>query len=1042
MTTANPVEDLYELTPVQHGMLFHDQFAPGSGLYIVQFVCTIEGALKPASFEQAWLRVAEVHPILRTAFHWRDLEKPLQVVARQARVPFATFDWREAGTPLQQFLAEDRARGFDLEQAPLMRCALCRTGEERWEFVWTFHHLLLDGWSTSLVLRDVLTAYEYLCRGVEPKLEPAGNFSAYLDWLQRQDAERAKAFWSEALAGASVPMPLPLNGAASGEASTVSATVRENLSIDVTARLKTLARQHQLTLNHFVQGAWALMLNRYSGADDIVFGATVSGRPAALNGVERIAGMFINTLPVRARIDPEMPLISWLREIGAYQREMQEFESTSLVDVQKWTGLPRLFDSIVVFENYPVEGSLADAGLSIRIGNLRSAEKTNFPLTLVAEPGASLGLKLDYDPALYSSESASRLLRHTATLLTNMAANPEARAIDVPMLTGDELRQITVDWNQAEPCDVPACAYHELFERQAALAPEAVALRCKGRAMTYGELDRKANQLAHSLIARGVKAGDRIGIRMPRSFDMVTGLLAVLKTGSAYVPLDSSYPEERLRYMIADAGIDVVLESAHATGMPESNPGVKTHPGDLVYMIYTSGSTGRPKGVMISHGGLVNYVTWAGGYYFRDHRGGAPVQSPFGFDLTVTSLLVPLATGRAVDLLSEEDSVQALGDALESPGGYGLLKLTPAHVEILNRTVSPAAASRAAGALVIGGEALWAETLEFWRQNAPRARLINEYGPTEITVASTIYEVPAGPLTSRSIPIGYPIANTRHYVLDRYLRPVPVGAAGELFIGGAGVAHGYFNRPELTAEKFVPDSFTGTPGARLYRTGDLARYRHDGVLEYLGRVDHQVKVRGFRIEPGEIETALLAHPGIREALAVTTDGPQADKQLIAYVVPEAGANLEWEQLRAFLSTHLPPYMIPSLIVPLEAFPLTANGKVDRGALPGAGTMAISRQYAPPEGPLEQILEEIFTEVLAVDRIGRHGHFFELGGHSLLATQLVSRIADAMQLQVPLRRVFESPTPALLAASFIADPQAAAAIAALAEIDAELAGARS
>jgi amino acid adenylation domain-containing protein len=1055
MIPTDLIEDVYELSPVQHGMLFHDQFAPGSGVYVVQFGCTFEGSLDYTAFEQAWDSVIERHPVLRSSYHWHSLDKPLQVVNRQARMKVEVHDWRNpAGEDqrarLDDALRRDRDRGFDLAEAPLMRCALFRVGDERHEFVWSFHHLLLDGWSVSLVLTEFLTVYEHLHRGMKPPAARARPFSDYIAWLQQQDMADAAAWWKRTLAGCSTPTPLPQGNAGAPRSPAASPVPEERLALsaDITARLQAIAKRHQITVNNLVQGAWALLLSRHSGEQDVVFGSTVSGRPADLPGVESVVGMMINTLPMRVRTDWNAPLVSWLKSLRQQQVELQQYEHSPLVEIHGWSDLPRnraLFESIVVFENYPIENSLQDAQLSLRVRNVRSAEKTNFPITLVAVPGPELTLKLAYDHDRFDTSDARRMLGHLQMLLGSMAAAPDdAQVRDLEMLTPSEVHQLVTEWNRTETNDGAGCCLPELFEAQVDRTPGAEAVRDADRVLTFAELDSRANRLAQYLHARNIGPGSLVGVFMRRSVDVLVAVLGTLKAGAAYVPLEPSYPAERLEFVVQDSNVRLVLTEAalaarvrgtvdcleldsewHAVEqMPASRPAGVLRPNDLAYMIYTSGSTGRPKGVMVPHSGFVNYLTWALREYRVGEGSGAPVQSPLAFDLTITSLFCPLLAGRCVYLLPEQDGVEALTNLLEQTGGFSLMKVTPAHLEMLSHTVSESAAARSAQAFVIGGEALWAETLAFWRKHAPHTRLINEYGPTETVVGCSIYELPAGPFEGRAIPIGRPIANTRLYVLDRQMRLAPAGAVGELYIGGAGVAYGYLNRPDLTAEKFVPDPFTGDPGARLYRSGDLARFRQDGVLEYLGRIDHQVKIRGFRIEPGEIESALLRHPAVREALVITDKDLPSEKQLVAYVVMHAGAELNVSDMRRFLEESLPPYMVPSIYVPLDNFPLTSNGKVDRAALPSPDghRPSLERVYTPPSTPLEEVLAEIWSEVLGVDAPGVQDSFFELGGHSLLATQVVSRISDTLQVDIPLRRFFEAPAIAGLAAVIQQDPE--------------------
>jgi amino acid adenylation domain-containing protein len=600
------------------------------------------------------------------------------------------------------------------------------------------------------------------------------------------------------------------------------------------------------------------------------------------------------------------------------------------------------------------------------------------------------------------------------------------------LLSQQERRQLLVEWTNTEAPYPRELCFHQLFEAQAARTPQAVAVVHGDQELTYTELNRRANQLAHYLSNRGIGPDTVVGICMHRSIEMLVGLLGILKAGGAYLPLDPSYPPERLSFMIEDAAVSLVLtqerlrttlpdhnaqlicldsESSRISTENENTPVNVATPLDLVYIIYTSGSTGRPKGVMITHAGLGNYLSWCTQAYAVGEGSGSLVHSPLGFDLTVTSLLAPLVCGQRVTLLSEEEGIDGLSKALTDRWDYSLLKITPSHVEGLSYSLAPESAAGATRALIIGGEALFGETLEFWRREAPGTRLINEYGPTETVVGCCVYEVPASEAAFGPVPIGRPIANTQLYILDDHMQVVPIGVPAELYIGGAGVARGYLKRPELTAEKFLPHPFAKEPGARLYKTGDLARYLSDGTIEFLGRIDHQVKIRGHRIELGEIETSLAQHTGVRECVVIARDGSDRTKDLVAYVVPEPDAPPSVEELQRFLRAKLPEYMVPAAFVTLEALPLTSNGKVDRRALPAPELSRpdLREVYVAPRDPLEEQLVKACEKVLARKPVGIRDNFFALGGDSLLAVRLFAQIENRFGKKLPLATLFKSPT---------------------------------
>ena len=603
-------------------------------------------------------------------------------------------------------------------------------------------------------------------------------------------------------------------------------------------------------------------------------------------------------------------------------------------------------------------------------------------------------------------------------------------------LTESERRRVLYEWNDTR-VEFPALCAHQLFEQQVEKDPDSVAVVFNEQRLTYRELNQRANQIAHYLRGLGVGPDSLVGVCLQRSPEMVAGLLGVWKAGGAYVPLDPSYPKERLAFMVSDAAVQVLLTEkrcehlfspAHSRTVrldsdwpliareSQSNPDSGATPSDLAYVMYTSGSTGTPKGAMILQSGLVNYLTWAIKTYGVKPGGSVPVHSSISFDLTVTSLYTPLLAGARVELLAEDAAAQSLLAALQRQKGRSLVKITPAHLELLSQQLTPDEVADMTNVFVIGGENLLAEKLRMWREFAPATRLINEYGPTETVVGCCVYEVQADDPRNGSVPIGRPIDNTQLYVLDSDLQPIPVGETGELYIGGAGVARGYWNRPELTEERFLPDPFSGKPGARLYKSGDLARYRADGILECLGRADNQVKVRGYRIELGEIEAALASHTGVQSCAVLAREDEPGNRQLVGYVSPAKNQSLVPEELRTFLEQRLPAYMVPAHFVLLGSLPLTPNGKVDRKALPAPSyeSIAVTTTAFAPRTGTEKALAAIWAELLKVDSIGVNDSFFDLGGHSLLAFKALSRIRDVFAVDLPVQDFFENPTIAEIA----------------------------
>ena len=1038
MKAKQAVESVYSLSPMQKGILFHSVYEADPAMYFQQHCYTLHGELDVPVFRRAWQKVIERHAILRTAFVWEGLDEPLQVVGKKVNLPFEYHDWRDVPAEEQQVRLEtlfqsDRARGFDLARAPLMRLCFIHLADQSYKFVWSFHHVLLDGWSLPLIFKDLFVCYDAFSRGRQMDLEPSRPFQDYITWLEQQDLLSAENFWRKSLQGFTEPTPLGVERKSEQPLDSAQRYAEQEtaMSADVVTALQKTARRHQLTMNTLMQGAWALLLSKYSGVEEVLFGSVVSGRPADLQGVENIVGLFVNTIPARVRLQPDASLVSCLERLQLNQIEARQYDYCSLTEVQGWSdvgrGLP-LFETILAFENFPIQRSQEESSGEIKIQGGSIFGPTNYPLCLAIDPGPELPMALSYDRHRVDDATVTRLLGHFRTLLEKIAENPECRVSELTLLTEVEEQQLLVEWNNTQAPYADRKGAHELFEEQADHAPESVAVVWKDQSLSYGELNKRANQVAQYLQRLGVGPGNVVALGIQRSPEMVIGLLGVLKAGAAYLPLDLAAPPQRLGYVLEDAGASVVLthqphmdlffnydvtsicldlEWEIITRLGVDKPVSEVTADDLAYVIYTSGSTGQPKGVMVTHRGLVNYVTWSRSAYEVERGQGSVVHSPLCFDLTVTSLLTPLASGRPVLLIPEERDIEALASALQRESDLSLVKLTPVHLDVLSQNLSGKAVGSRVGALVIGGEALRSEHLSFWREHVPGTRLINEYGPTETVVGSCVYEV-NGELVSRDVPIGRPIANTRLYVLDAQMQPVPVGVTGEIYIAGDGLARGYLNRPELTAEKFLPDPFGE---GRLYRTGDVGRHQEDGNLEYLGRVDHQLKIRGYRIEPGEIEAVLERHAEVRQAVVVAaTRSEGVDKRLVAYVVGETGARVEVERLREYLEERLPDYMVPGLIVEKEELPLTSNGKVDRRALADWDQTKVEDRgdYEGPQTEVESKIAEIWEDVLGVERIGLHDNFFELGGDSILAIQIVSRASQA-GLQLTPKDIFERRT---------------------------------
>jgi amino acid adenylation domain-containing protein/non-ribosomal peptide synthase protein (TIGR01720 family) len=1053
-------KDLYPLSPIQRGMLFHSLLEPASGVYVEQLSLTLCGDLDAAAFEGAWHQAAQRHATLRTAFVWENLSEPLQLVRRDAKPPCLRDDWRgltaeEQRGRLADYLSADRARGFTLSEAPLTRLRLIRLADETWQLVWSFHHLLLDGWSLPIVLEEVLAFYKAAREGRELRLDSGRPYRDYVEWLGGQDLPEAEAFWRGYLKGFHAPTPLVVDNATRREAAADGGLAEEHarLSPPKAAELQAFARRQRLTLNTLLQGAWALVLSRYSGEPEVVFGATVSGRSAELAGAELMVGPFINTVPVRVRTPPDAPASDWLRELQEQQAGLRSYEYTPLVEIQGWSEVPRglpLFESIFVFENYPVDASLRSLRGSPRIDAVDFFEQTNYPLTLIVVPGVELLLKVMYDSRRFDAAAVSRMLSHFETLLAGIVADPARPIAELPLLSAAESARLLKAFNDTRR-EYPREEFiHELFEARAAAAPEAVALVYEGELLSYAELNARANQLAHHLRRQGVGPESLVGVLMERSVELVVALLGVLKAGGAYVPLDPAYPRERLAYMLEDSRVEVLLTQERLAdallptsarvirldaewdviaGANAENPARSVTAENLAYVIYTSGSTGRPKGTGNTHGAILNRLLWMQEVYVMTPDDRVLQKTPYGFDVSVWEFFWPLMTGARLVVArpgGHQDSAYMAN--LIAAQGVTTLHFVPSMLQLFLEEPG-LEKCRGLRRVVCSGEALPYELQQRFFARMPWAALHNLYGPTEAAVDVTFWECrPGGDL--RAVPIGRPVANTQIYLLDARLLPVPEGVPGELYIGGVQLARGYHGRPGLTAEKFIPDPFSDEPGARLYRTGDLARYLPGGAIEFLGRTDYQVKVRGLRIEPGEIEAVLAEQPEVRDAVVLARGESGGEKRLVAYVARAQGQAVSQDDLRRRLRERLPEYMVPAAFVVLDELPLTPNGKVDRKALPEpeAARAESAQELVTARTPLEATLADIWKDVLGVEEVGVDDNFFDLGGHSLKAMQVVTRLRSILGVSLPLKDLMSAPTIAesarLLEARGVAGEEAA------------------
>ncbi|MEV0604832.1 amino acid adenylation domain-containing protein [Polymorphospora rubra] len=1018
--------EVLPVTPLQEGFYFHALLdGAGTDAYVVQLVVDLTGPVDADGLRRAAQSVLDRHAPLRAAFRTGPHGELVQAVVAGVELPWRTVDLSEfdADARRDRFAAEvdaERARPFDLGRAPLLRALLVRHEPGRHRLVLQFPHIVADGWSVSVLLRDLLAGYGPAAAAL-PAVTP---YRTYLGWLEQQDRDAARTAWAAALSGVDEPTrlvpvpprPLPAR----------NTELRVTLPTAATAALTTRAREHGLTLGAVLQGAWGLLLGQLTGRHDVVFGTTVSGRAADVDGIADMVGLFINTLPVRLRWRPDRSLLDVLAGLHAEQSDLLDHQHLGLAELHRLTGLDELFDTLVVLENYPEQDGLRDPSGTIAVAGLDYRDAGHYPLALIALPGDRLDLRFKYDLARIGTDRVERIAARLTRLLAQIAADPHRLCGRIDPLTDAERDGALALLAGPHRADGPATLL-DAVEAQVARTPDAPAVVAGDETVTYRQLDERAGALATRLVAAGAGPERIVGVAVPRSVDLVVGLLGVLKAGAAYLPLDVDQPADRLAHLLADAGVRTVVTAPAAPAalpagldlLPVDGPaapgpvGVRPRPDQPAYLLYTSGSTGRPKGVVVPHAAITNQLTWVQDRFRLTADDRVLHQLSATFDPAALEIFWPLTAGaaivptrpdrtgdpahltevihrhRATTLVTVSSVLTAFADALAVSG-------TAASVASLTRVLA-------------GGDALPAATTARWRE-LTGVPVHNVYGPTETAIQVTCHPADTGP-HGPTVPIGRPVANTRLYVLDGGLRPTPPGVPGELYVAGSQLARGYHRRPGLTADRFVADPY-GPAGERMYRTGDLVRYGDDGVLEYLGRTDRQVKVRGHRIEPGEVEAHLTGRPGIAAAAAAVRPGPGGATRLVGYVVPRPGADVDPDALRADLAATLPGPLVPAVVVVVDALPRTAGGKLDLAALPDPLPDRAASRVPATDG--ERLFCDIFAAVLDLPVVGADDDFFALGGDSIRSIAVSSR-AHARDLPVSPRDVFTLRTPAELAA---------------------------
>ncbi|PZO15511.1 MAG: non-ribosomal peptide synthetase [Leptolyngbya foveolarum] len=1069
-TQPLPSTDIPGLTASQSQIFFLQQLQPESPTYNIAISLDFQGPLEVEALRQSLQNIVDRHPALRSHVVLQD-GHPTLVSEPTIELPWTHIDlqhWDRARQDAEvQRLRAFVQQAFTLTQGPLFRMMLCQFSQNHHQLLFTIHHLIFDGSSAKIFFQELTDQYQAcvtsrsaasLSTQRSPgRLQGADLPKAYLQpeitsprWRQKLD------YWQQQLAGTLPILQLPADYPRPATQTFRGARESFKLPLTLVNSLNNLARQERATLFMVLLAAFKAWLYRYTGQTDLLVGSALAQRTAT---ERQPIGCSINTLVFRTHPASHVRFRDFLHQVRhvaleAYSHGEIPFQRlVETLQPERDPSYSPIVQVMVDLQQLPTQLDWPD--LSVDLAEVETGT-AKFDLTLsMIETEEGIQGHWEYNTDLFSRATICRMMTHFQRLLSGVAAAPMETLAALPLLSAHERQQLLVDWNQTA-VPIPQQPFHRLFEAQVDRTPEAIALRYETQSLTYHNLNQRANQLAHKLQGVGVKNDQLVGVCLPRSPALLISLLAILKAGGAYVPLDPSYPRERLDFMIQDSQVEVLLsqsttrlqlelgqnntadhalqhvieldtEATAIAEQPATNLVAAVTLNQLAYIIYTSGSTGKPKGVMIEQRGLLNYLIWCQQAYPLTAGQGSLVHSSVSFDMTITGLFSPLLTGQTVELLSEADGLEALAmrlrDQSNSQSAYSLIKITPAQLELLSHQLSPTEIADRTHAFIIGGENLSAKTVNIWRNRASQTQLINEYGPTETVVGCCVYTIQSDDLRSGSVPIGRPIINTQMYILDDQHQPVPVGVVGELYIGGAGVAKGYFNRPELTTERFINNPFAANQKAetitsRLYKTGDLARYRPDGVIEFLGRIDHQVKIRGYRVELGEIEAALSQHPSVREAVVIAREDDPGRRRLVAYVVSEADVGETGiADLREWLRSQVPDYMVPAAFVQLDELPLTVNGKVNRQALPrpSGDRPELSNAYVAPKADLERAIAHIWQALLGLDQVGLQDNFFDLGGHSLLLVQVQNQLQTQLDRQILLVDLFRYPTIQAIAA---------------------------
>jgi amino acid adenylation domain-containing protein len=1048
------IADIFALTPMQEGILFHYLKDTEHNYYYEQLSLEISGEIHVDFFNMAWDVVIETNEMLRAVFRWKKVENPIQIILNQYKLQpkFHDFSDKNAGERkkcLEEVKAKDRREKFNLQNVPL-RITLCKLESQTYEMTISYHHILYDGWSTGIILKEFFQAYHSLVNKEKLTRPSKSKFKEFVTFIKKQERKEHERFWRDHLrdmethTGFSAKKPGHIS-------SNVDADVSFKFEEDIKIKLDKFVKKNRVTLAALLYSSWGILLQKYNNSNDVVFGTTVSGRSAKIKGIEEVVGLFINTIPLRVQTYTNTKIIDVISKVNHILRKREKFENTSLIDIKKYSGvdssIETLFNTLVTIENYPLDNWLTKnqdhKSLSLSVNSYSMVERSHYDLTVEIMLFSDMEINITYNPLLYNEVIIKNLLRHLEIIIDYILNNPYQVVSGLEIISPEERNKILYEFNNTHVNYRKDKLIHRLFAEQVEKTPDKIALlgpaQMKYRTymtyttyITYRELNEKSHQLAHMLIEKGVQPHTIVGIMVERSVEMIIGILGILKAGAAYLPIDPGYPENRIKYMLADSNAKILLTYRDINFNSHHSSFIIHHSCSLAYIIYTSGSTGKPKGVMMEHTPVVNLLAALQDYYPFIGSDTYLLKTYYLFDVSITELFGWFPGGGRLSILEpggEKDPAKIL-DIIEMHG-VTHINFVPSMFNAFVDYLDHENICKCSGLkyIFLAGEALLPQIVNKFRNLNKNIRLENLYGPTEAAVYASAYSLSQWHKGDH-IPIGKPLPNVKLYILDKNNYLQPVGIPGELCITGAGVARGYLNQPELTAEKFI-EQVTGAgdrcrwkkePGKginmsyrsygsyiskKIYKTGDLARWLVDGNIEFLSRIDHQVKIRGFRIELGEIENQLLKYSEIKESVVLAREKQDGDKHLCAYIVAKPGG-IDINKLREYLSVRLPDYMIPSYFVCLEKVPLNSNGKIERKALPEPETKS-QKIYVPPKDHVEKKLAGIWSEVLGLPKIGVDDNFFELGGHSLKAVILVSRVHKKFSIEFPLNKVFSGPT---------------------------------